>query len=231
LRTHTTAHQHELLINGEKQFLIAGPVFRKDEIDRSHYPVFFQLEGLKVLQSGTTTSDALDVLQRMLSGLVKHLFPECEFRILPDKFPFTEPSIQIEVQHNGSWLEVLGAGVVHKEIADRHAHLSGNGNNAPAIACGLGLDRLAMRLFDIHDIRQLWCEESAFLDQFKGGKITKFKPYSTLKPVVHDSSFFIQTDQWIVCVQPSTFGENDVIIVDNPNNHHKDGARKMNFLL
>lgn len=178
LRTHTTAHQHELLQKGHRNFVVVGPVYRNDEVDRTHFPVFTQLEGFFVCKK------PWQALITLLGGLVQHLFPGSLYRFDTDYFPFTEPSLQVEVRLNDRWLEILGAGVVKREIMDRH------GINEEALAFGLGLDRLAMTLFEIPDIRLLWSTDQEFLDQFTVEGAT-FKPYSTLKPIVQDMSFYV----------------------------------------
>jgi phenylalanyl-tRNA synthetase alpha chain len=188
LRTHTSAHQNELLSKGERQFLVSGNVFRNDEIDRNHYPIFHQMEGVCIVDDDIDSKqDLLDTL----SGLVEYLFPNCKFRINNDYFPFTEPSFEIEVEFNGKWLEVLGCGVIHREILDHHKIVQ-NG-----WAFGLGLERLAMILFDISDIRYFWSRDSKFLDQFKSGEIVKFKPYSELPTRSDDIAIWIPDDQLI----------------------------------
>jgi phenylalanyl-tRNA synthetase alpha chain len=72
LRSHTSAHQNELLKRGETQFLATGEVYRKDTIDKSHYPVFHQMEGIKILPPG---ADALEDLKVTLTGLIQSCFP------------------------------------------------------------------------------------------------------------------------------------------------------------
>lgn len=181
LRTHTSAHQNEILAKGVENFLVSGDVYRKDEIDRCHYPVFHQIEGVARVTQGKPE----EALIKLLSGLVEHLFPGCEYRVNDDYFPFTEPSFEIEVKYRDNWLEILGCGVMHQEIV-KHNNLEGD-----FLAFGLGIDRLAMVLFDIPDIRYLWSTHPRFLDQFKEGKIVKFEPYSELPNQMKDISFWI----------------------------------------
>ena len=190
LRTHTSAHQNQLLGTGHTKFLVTGDVYRKDEIDRSHYPVFHQMEGVGLVPSG---SDPKESLLTILTGLVQYLFPDYTYRVNDDYFPFTDPSFEIEVKYKpelpdedeDAWLEVLGCGVVHPEILD-HNDLDGG-----YWAFGLGLERLAMVLFGIPDIRYFWSDHPRFLDQFESGKIVKFQPYSVLESITNDISFWI----------------------------------------
>jgi len=182
LRTHTSAHQNELLQNGYENFLIVGDVYRKDEIDKHHYPVFHQMEGVMKVPKN---ENAKDLLLKVLSGLVKYLFPGKKYRINNDYFPFTEPSFEIEVYYEDKWLEILGCGVMHKDI------IKNNNLEGEYIAFGLGLERYCLLAFEIPDIRYLWSEHKRFLEQFVDGKIVKFKPYSELPTQYKDISFWI----------------------------------------
>ena len=187
LRTHTTAHQNNLLKEGYTNFLVVGDVYRKDEVDRYHYPIFHQMEGvLKV-----TTDDPSSILQNILVGLVKYLFPDCESRVNDDYFPFTDPSYEIEVYKNNTWIEVLGCGVVHQKI------LENNNLEGKYIAFGLGLERLAMIMFNIPDIRYFWSQDEKFLEQFNSGEIVQFVPYSNLNTQSKDIAFWINDDKII----------------------------------
>ncbi len=183
LRTHTSAHQNELLNKGFSSFLVTGDVYRKDEIDAHHYPIFHQMEMLTLI-------DELCVaeleLKTILSGLVNHLFPNCKYRFNPDYFPFTNPSYEIEVEYRGKWMEILGCGIVQPEILNNNGLI-----NCRAIAAGFGIDRLAMIFADIHDIRYLWSTHERFLNQFVNGKLNKFHPFSILPNQERDISFYV----------------------------------------
>lgn len=189
LRTHTSAHQNELLKKGYRNFLVTGDVYRRDEVDRTHYPVFHQMEGLSVLDTDDEQI-AIDELKKVLSGLVEHLFPGYEYRYGTDYFPFTSPSFEIEVKFDNDWLEILGCGITHHKILDEY------GIKNKAWAFGIGLERLAMILFNIQDIRTFWSVSPRFLDQFKTNKkwneIT-FTPFSTVQSTSQDISFYINS--------------------------------------
>jgi len=188
LRTHTSAHQNELLAVGHTNFLVIGDVYRKDEIDRSHYPVFHQIEGMAKVPTGT---NAKDELLRILNGLVEHLFPNFRYRTNPDYFPFTDPSFEYEVEYHNNWLEILGCGVTHQDI------IKNNGLSGEFWAFGIGIERLVMIQFDIPDIRYLWSDHPKFLNQFASGEIVQFKPYSELPTIFKDISFWIPEDRII----------------------------------
>lgn len=183
LRTHTSAHQNELLNKGYKKFLVTGDVYRKDEIDSSHYPVFHQMEGVCVMEDG---KDVQEEFLKILDGLVNHLFPGCEYRINEDYFPFTDPSLEIEVKFNGEWMEIMGGGIVQDEILKNCGI-----ENKKAWAFGLGLERLAMILFKIPDIRYFWTTDERFLKQFSSGDIVEFKEYSKYPPCHKDIAFWL----------------------------------------
>ncbi|KAK2079369.1 hypothetical protein QBZ16_003060 [Prototheca wickerhamii] len=192
LRCHTSAHQLELLQRGERAFLITGDVYRRDSIDATHYPVFHQMEGLRVYSpadwgSQDPTEFAEQQLKKGLEGLAQHLFGKVEMRWIDAYFPFTEPSFELEILFKGQWLEVLGCGVTQQSIIDK-----GGFEGHKAWAFGLGLERLAMVLYDVPDIRLFWSRDSRFLSQFKDGQLnTRFKPFSKYPPCYKDVAFWI----------------------------------------
>ncbi|GAV74689.1 tRNA-synt_2d domain-containing protein/FDX-ACB domain-containing protein [Cephalotus follicularis] len=194
LRCHTSAHQAELLSMGYTHFLVTGDVYRRDSIDSTHFPVFHQMEGFRVFCPDDWEASGLDAtsyaatdLKKCLEGLTRHLFGAVEMRWIDTYFPFTNPSFELEIYFQGKWLEVLGCGVTEQEILRR----SGKQNNV-AWAFGLGLERLAMVLFDIPDIRLFWSIDDRFTSQFAKGQLgVKFKPYSKYPPCFKDMSFWI----------------------------------------
>ncbi|TDH73103.1 hypothetical protein CCR75_007065 [Bremia lactucae] len=192
LRAHTSAHEVTTMKKGYTSFLISGDVYRRDEIDANHYPVFHQMEGVRIFTE-------LDVfiprkekvvyvqqeLKNTLEGIAIELFGDVEMRWVEAYFPFTEPSLELEILFNGEWLEVLGCGVLQQEIV-RNAGLGEN----VGWAFGLGLERLAMILFGIPDIRLFWSGDERFTSQFRDGQITRFKPYSKYPACFKDVSFW-----------------------------------------
>jgi phenylalanyl-tRNA synthetase alpha chain len=135
-----------------------------------------------------------DDLKNTLEGLMDHLFGPVEKKWSDDYFPFTEPSFECEILYQGEWLEVLGCGVIHTEVLEMAARSDRRG-----WAFGLGLERLAMILFSIPDIRLFWSDDERFHKQFEEGKITTFKTYSKYPPVFKDIAFWL----------PENFVEND----------------------
>jgi len=100
-------------------------------------------------------------------------------------FPFTSPSYEVEVFFRGKWLEILGCGVVLQSTLDRAGVA-----NKMGWAFGLGLERIAMILYSIPDIRLFWSEDPRFLTQFTHGRISTFKPYSKYPATYRDVSFW-----------------------------------------
>lgn len=191
LRTHTTCHLVPLVKAGHYKYLVCGDVYRKDAVDATHFPVFHQIDAFNLLPEDATVESAVADLKKNLAGLIENLFPGCVYRFAPDEFPFTTNSIESEVELKNAdgtvrWLEVLGGGVVHPDIME-NVGLKGR----IAWAFGVGIERLAMRLFNIQDIRYFWSEDKRFLDQFTSGEIVEFKPYSKFPECKKDVSMFI----------------------------------------
>ena len=193
LRTHTSAHQVDLLAAGNQQFLVSGDVYRRDAIDRSHYPVFHQMEGVKLFETSSSNNQQeqiiLDDLKDSLQGLAVHLFgPDTPTRWVDAYFPFTHPSMELEIYFDDEWLEVLGCGVIHPDI------VKGAGlppTKQQGWAFGLGLERLAMVLFGIPDIRLFWTADERFHRQFAANEIVTFQPYSKYPACYKDISFWL----------------------------------------
>jgi phenylalanyl-tRNA synthetase alpha chain len=198
LRTHMTCYLYPLghVDSGQSQlkYITCGDVYRKDAIDATHYPVFHQIDAFCIVPPEV---DVKQDLRNRLSGLVTHLFgKDCTHQFLEDSehedvyFPFTVDSLEVSVNFKMDSqtknLEVLGAGTVHPDIM-KDLGLP----NHQAWAFGLGLERLAMVLFNIPDIRLFWSTDPRFLNQFKKGKVTKFKPYSKYEMCYKDISFFL----------------------------------------
>jgi phenylalanyl-tRNA synthetase alpha chain len=205
LRCHMTAHQTELLRAGESAFLMIGDVYRRDAVDATHYPIFHQVDGVRVFadselppsaRASRAAADAFVVadLKATLEGLTRELFGNVEMRWVEAYFPFTDPSLELEIHFAGKWLEVLGCGRIRDGILAQ----TGRGGQV-GWAFGMGLERLAMVLYDIPDIRLFWSEDARFLDQFRGGGRVKFAPYSKYPACYKDVTFWL----------PPSYHEND----------------------
>ena len=178
LRTHTSPIQVRTLESAKGQgpikILCAGKVYRRDDDDATHSHQFMQIEGL-VVNTNITMAD----LKGTLEVLVKHLFgSEREIRMRPSFFPFTEPSVEVDIScfacgGNGcsvckktGWIEILGAGMVHPNVLK----MSGfNPEVYQGFAFGMGVERIAMLKHGVEDIRHFYTNDMRFLSQFKGG--------------------------------------------------------------
>eukprot|EP00850_Spirogloea_muscicola_P001547 SM000005S17344 [mRNA] locus=s5:1509270:1512551:- [translate_table: standard] len=224
LRCHTSAHQTQMLREGHTNFLITGDVYRRDAIDATHYPVFHQMEGFRVRKSDEWSADGGEAvamasadLKRTLEGLALHLFGDVELRWVDCYFPFTNPSYELEIFFQGEWLEVLGCGVTEQAIMANCGR-----NDEIAWAFGLGLERLAMVLFDIPDIRLFWSNDKRFTSQFKVGQaVSKFKPFSKnaiatqVDLVAPDLSRLLVSTQYPPCYKDMSFWISDAFTENN----------------
>ena len=205
LRCHTSAHQHQLLKNGHEQFIVAGDVYRKDEINRTHFPVFHQIEGVKLFPKETPEEEVIDDLKTTLLNLIKYVFgkDDLEYRWNSDYFPFTHPSFELEIKYNGEWLEVLGCGVIQPKILKDTGHATQTG-----WAFGIGLERLAMKMFQIPDIRYFWSEDPRFLSQFSEDDYTDGSSFTIFKPYSKSADKKISVSFWIL--DESDYNDNDI---------------------
>jgi phenylalanyl-tRNA synthetase alpha chain len=250
LRTHTSAHQADTFRNNESEgYLISADVYRRDAIDRSHYPVFHQMEGARTWdrqqaeKEGKTLAQIIwddveripkhDVavedpnptfhaernplqeshspeeteaiaahLKRSLEDMVVTIFNAAKsasdsetsneplkVRWVEAYFPFTSPSWELEVFWQGDWLEVLGSGIVSQPILN-----NASVPNRVGWAFGLGLERIAMLLYSIPDIRLFWSKDERFLSQFSEQKpIQRFSPFSKYPACFKDVSFWLKS--------------------------------------
>ena len=173
LRTQTSAAQIRTMETRKPpiRVICPGRVFRADEVDATHSPVFHQIEGL-VIDKGVSLCD----LQGLLNEFVKNIFDEdTKTRFRPSYFPFTEPSVEVDVTcckchgkgcslcKGTGWIEILGAGVVNKNVLE----MSGiDSNEYSGLAFGLGIERITMIKYGISDIRTLFENNVKFLKQF-----------------------------------------------------------------
>ncbi|KAK3989563.1 mitochondrial phenylalanyl-tRNA synthetase [Cladorrhinum sp. PSN332] len=250
LRTHTSAHEAQLFCDSSSPgYLISADVYRRDEVDRSHYPVFHQMEGARVWdRTKAANGDLISAIKRDLELLPKHDMqvedPNPPFheernplqsshhsaeeatlvgqhlkrslelmvnevfilvkaaggitdseplkvRWVEAYFPFTSPSWELEVWYQDEWLEVLGCGVSQQQIL-----IDAGVPNQIGWAFGIGLERIAMLLFRIPDIRLFWSQDERFLGQFRGvsddlRRLKAFVPFSRHPACYKDVSFWL----------------------------------------
>jgi len=173
LRTHTSTVQIRAMESAPPPLRVIAPgaAYRRDEIDATHSAQFHQIEGLYVDENVSVADlkGALEFFMRELFG------PETAVRFRPHYFPFTEPSFEIDVRSKAlkggeQWIEVAGSGMVHPAVFEEVNKARGDDAYDPqkwtGYAFGLGMDRLAMILFDIPDIRLFAQNDLRFLKQF-----------------------------------------------------------------
>ncbi|CAI4053787.1 hypothetical protein SKDZ_16G3090 [Saccharomyces kudriavzevii ZP591] len=269
LRTHTSAHELECFQkiknnadNNRSAFLISADVYRRDEIDKTHYPVFHQMEGatvwkrtkasdgsrepahlakirndIKLVENQlnkenvkiTVNDDTIPLsednpkqeymsdlevdlcsqhLKRSIELIVSEVFNKKISSMIENKgndipknlkvrwinayFPWTAPSWEIEVWWQGEWLELCGCGLIRQDVLLKAGYRP---SETVGWAFGLGLDRIAMLLFEIPDIRLLWSSDERFSTQFSKGSITSFKPYSKHPGSFRDVAFWLPKDK------------------------------------
>ncbi|TKX20461.1 phenylalanine--tRNA ligase [Elsinoe australis] len=250
LRTHTSAHQADTFrANTSDGFTISADVYRRDAVDRSHYPIFHQMEGAMTwdrtsLLSNQTLADRVwsDVakipkhnlvvddpnptthpdrnplqpphnaeeveamsahLKRSIENVVVEVFSRAaaasgqadptsasqeplKVRWIEAYFPFTSPSWELEVFWQNDWLEVLGCGIIQQPLLD-----AAGVPNRSGWAFGIGLERIAMLLFEIPDIRLFWSKDQRFLGQFKEDQVVRFQPFSKYPAAPRDVAFWL----------------------------------------
>lgn len=173
LRTQTTVmwpyylHHSEirrrLESTGRLGALSYGRVFRNDEVDRTHYPCFHQIDGLYVVDRRLGEVNKGDLIE-VLTEIARAIYgADVETQISVDSFPFTDPSVELAVKLGGRWLEILGAGCVHPQV---FRNLGLDPERYTGWAFGFGLDRLAMVKMSIDDIRVLWSQDPRIASQF-----------------------------------------------------------------
>ena len=153
------------------RMISAGRVYRKDEVDATHSPMFHQIEGL-VVDKGVTMAD----LKGTLNAVIREIYgPETQTRFRPHHFPFTEPSCEVDIQchkcggkgcptcKGEGWIEILGAGMVHPKVLQ---NCGIDPEEYSGFAFGMGLERLALGRYKISDMRLIFENDIRFLEQF-----------------------------------------------------------------
>ncbi len=196
LRTHTTVMWYYYLNDpGVKKRIAAndavgcfsfGKVYRKDEVDRKHMNVFHQIDGWYLAPKSLKTITQTD-LEEALGNIAKAVFgPSVKYRLNKDTFPYTDPSLEMEVEIDGNWVEVVGCGVVKGSVLEK---LGVDPKNYTGWAFGFGLERLAITSMALPDIRLLWSEDDRVKKQLKLGQ--KFVEVSKYPAITRDISFVV----------------------------------------
>jgi phenylalanyl-tRNA synthetase alpha chain len=172
LRTHTSAMQIRYMktFPPPVRIIVPGRVYRRDNLDLSHTPMFQQFEGL-VVGEGITLADLKGTLEAMLRAL----FGDVKVRLRPSFFPYTEPSAEVDVSCRAcggsgcgtckqtGWLEILGSGMVHPAVFEAVGY---DPDKITGFAFGMGMERVAMLKYGVDDIRLFYENDLRFLEQF-----------------------------------------------------------------
>ena len=173
LRTHTSAMQIRYMktFKPPVRILVPGRVYRRDNLDLSHTPMFQQFEGL-VVAEGITMAD----LKGTLEALVHGLFGEsARVRLRPSFFPYTEPSAEVDIScwscdsagcsmcKKSGWIEILGCGMVHPAVFEAVGY---DPEKYTGFAWGIGIERIAILKYQVEDIRLFYENDLRFLEQF-----------------------------------------------------------------
>jgi phenylalanyl-tRNA synthetase alpha chain len=239
LRPHTTIMWYYYLSQPEIKerlarqetigFFSFGKVYRKDEIDRSHMNVFHQIDGGFLIPKSKKIIGIND-LQEVLINIAQAVFgPNIKYRFNKDTFPYTDPSLEMEVEVNGRWVEVLGCGIMTDTIIRNLGLDPAEWSNW---AFGFGLERLAIISMDLPDIRLLWSSDERVKKQLKLGN--KFKDVSKYPPIIRDISFivknnFIPNDYFDLVREIALGLVEEVELLDKYENVEKFGAEKISY--
>ncbi|MFN2447867.1 MAG: phenylalanine--tRNA ligase subunit alpha [Vicinamibacterales bacterium] len=173
LRTHTSAMQIRYMERYDPpvRLVAIGPVYRRDNLDLTHTPMFHQVEGL-VVGRGITLAD----LKGTLTAMAQQFFgPDTPVRMRPSFFPYTEPSAELDIgcfkckghgcsmcKHTG-WMEILGSGMVHPVVFE---YVGYDADEVTGFAFGMGIERVALLMWGVEDIRLFYENDLRFLEQF-----------------------------------------------------------------
>jgi phenylalanyl-tRNA synthetase alpha chain len=172
LRTHTSAMQIRYMKTFPPpiRIIVPGRVYRRDNLDLSHTPMFQQFEGLVVGQAVTLAD-----LKGTFEAMLRQLFGDVQVRLRPSFFPYTEPSAEVDIscQNCGGagcgtckqtgWLEILGSGMVHPAVFEAVGY---DPEKVTGFAFGMGMERVAMLKYGVDDIRLFYENDLRFLEQF-----------------------------------------------------------------
>ncbi len=243
LRTHDTVMWHyyltlpeiqEKLKKGESFGVICyGKVYRKDEIDSRHMNVFHQFGGLYLtpMQGDDKVKIGLEWQEKLKEALtdISHtLFGKnVKNRFNKDTFPYTDPSMEMEIEKDGKWIEMLGCGVPRESVLANFGV-----KNYTGWAFGFGLERLAIVGMQLPDIRLLWSTDERVKKQLKLGTI--YKDVSKFPPITRDISFIVKKD-----FVPNNYFDlirdiggdlvEEVSLLDKYENDAKFGADKISY--
>lgn len=224
----------KLAHDGRLSALCYGRVFRNDEVDRTHYPCFHQIDGLHIIHKQHGVIQKQDLVN-VLVGIAQAVYgADITTQVTEDRFPFTDPSVELAVQLKGAWLEILGAGCVHPQVL-RNFGL--DPQEYSGWAFGFGIDRLAMVKMDIPDIRVLWSDDPRITSQFTDLN-SRYEPVSNYPSTFRDITFVVPKALSLnrffeVVREEGVVGGEDAIeevtLVDQYENDSKFGADRKSY--
>ena len=207
--------------------LCYGKVYRKDEMDRHHMNVFHQMGGW-YLRPDSDGIFQIDDLENVLAEIVKTVFGKnAVYRFNEDVFPYTDPSLEVELQSEGEWVELLGGGMPKKAVL---ANMGVTGYSGWAY--GFGLERLAIASMKLPDIRLLWSDDERVKKQLILGQ--PFVEVSKYPPVIRDISFivdknFIPNDYFDLVRETANDLVEEVELTDKYEDESKFGKDKTSY--
>lgn len=196
LRPHTSVMWYYYLLEGgwkeklEQEGEIKGlswwKVYRVDDLDKTHHECFHQIDGLKIANKEKQIITQ-ETLKEVLASIVKSLYGEnVNYRFNEDQFPYTVESLELEVEADWEWLEVVGAGIVKSSVLEK---LWLDPEKYNGWAFGFGIERLAMPMKKVPDIRIFWSDDERITKQ--RWDMEPFKEVSSFPPVYKDISFIV----------------------------------------
>lgn len=239
LRTHTTVMWRYWLMQEKVQKKIVakesigavsyGKVYRKDEIDRNHMNVFHQMDGW-YLSPKEKEVITIEDLKEVLTEIAQTIFgKEIKFRFNKDEFPYTDPSIEMEIEVSGRWVEVLGSGIV-RPVVLKNFGVDPDVYNGWAF--GFGLERLAIISMQLPDIRLLWSDDPRIKKQLRLGNI--YIPVSKYPAITRDISFvvpnsFIPNNYFDLIRDAGGILVEEVKLIDKYENPEKFGKNRISY--
>lgn len=201
LRPHTSVMWYHYLLNQwwkeklesewEVKALSWWKVYRVDELDKTHHECFHQIDWLRITKKSKEIINQ-NTLKEVLWDTIKAIFWDIEYRFNEDTFPYTTDSLEVEVMYKWKWLEVLWAWVVHPNVLDK---LWLNSEEYNGWAFGFGIERLAMALKQVPDIRIFWSNDERIKKQW--WNLNPYKEVSNYPPVYKDISFIVPKKSYI----------------------------------
>lgn len=239
LRTHTTVMWYYYMQNKEVKKRMSegkpvgsfsfGKVYRKDEIDRRHMNVFHQIDGWYLAPKSLKIIGQKD-LEETLGNIAKAVFgPKVKYRLNSDTFPYTDPSLEMEIETFGRWVEGNGCGVVKGSVLEKFGVDS---KNWTGWAFGFGLERLAISSMNLPDIRLLWSNDPRVTKQLRLD--SQFVEVSKFPPIMRDISFvvdnnFVPNNYFDLVRDVAGDIAEQVELLDKYENETKFGADKISY--